>query len=277
MSQHLILRLARKIKMPFVRKGLLRYLFKKRGLRLQQFYSFGHGRFFIYQVNNHFIPNESFTASISYETQLDKCKNESLFAYLPQNGDTIIDLGAGLGEETLYYSHLVGDTGKVISVEANPAVFEVLQKTITLNKLSNVSSLNTAIFSENGTINLSANEPSYEAAFITKDNKGESFAVPASRMDSLIENQKTEVISLLKANIEGAERYIIDTLTAEHVSKIKHIAIACHDFRYLREGNEFYKTKKIVIDFFTKNGFEISTRQTGIDYLDDWIYGTNKF
>lgn len=277
MSNNLILRLARKIKTPFIRKGLLRFLFKKNGLHLQQLYSFNRDRFFIYQVNNHFIPNETFTTFISYETQYDKCRNESLFAYQPQRGDTIIDLGAGLGEETLYYSHLVGNTGKVISVEANPAVFEVLQKTIALNRLKNVSSFNLAIFSENGTTSLSVNEPSYEAAFITKDNKENTITIPASRIDSFLEKQQIEKISLLKANIEGAERYIIDTLSTQQVSKIRHIAIACHDFRYLREGNEFYKTKKLVIDFFTKNGFEISTRQTGIDYLDDWIFGTNKF
>ncbi|HQV59851.1 MAG TPA: FkbM family methyltransferase [Chitinophagaceae bacterium] len=275
MSNNLILRLARKIKIPFIRKGLLRFLFKKNGLHLQQLYSFNHDKFFIYQVNNHFIPNEALTTFISYETQSDKCRNESLFAYQPQEGDTIIDLGAGLGEETLYYSHLVGHTGKVISVEANPAVFEVLQKTITLNGLSNVSSFNMAVFSDNGTTSLSVNDPSYEAAFITKDTK-KAINIPASRMDSFLEKQKIEKISLLKANIEGAERYIIDTLTAQQVSKIRHIAIACHDFRYLREGNDFYKTKKLVIDFFTKNGFEISTRQTGIDYLDDWVFGTNK-
>ncbi|MBK8142713.1 MAG: hypothetical protein IPK57_18205 [Chitinophagaceae bacterium] len=108
------------------------FLFKKNGLELQHIYSFNNDQFFIYGVNNHFIPNESFTAFISYETQLEKCKNESLFTYQPRRGEIVLDLGAVLGEETLYYSQLVGHKGRVLAIEANPAVFEVLKKLLRL-------------------------------------------------------------------------------------------------------------------------------------------------
>ncbi len=276
MNKALLLKIARKINILSIRKRVLGFLFKKNGLELQHIYSFNNDQFFIYGVNNHFIPNESFTAFISYETQLEKCKNESLFAYQPRRGDIVLDLGAGLGEETLYYSQLVGHKGRVLAIEANPAVFEVLKKTIALNKLSNVSIFNMAVFEKNGTINLSAGYPSYEAGSVTKENNRNTVTIPAIRIDSFLEKQKTERIDFLKANIEGAERYIISTLTTMQVSKIRHIAIACHDFRYHREDNEFYKTKELVISFFAKNGFDIQTRQTGIDYLDDWVYGTDK-
>src|SRR5688572_6352577 len=36
--------------------------------------------------------------------------------YLPQAGDTIFDIGAGIGEEAVVFSELVGDEGRVIAI-----------------------------------------------------------------------------------------------------------------------------------------------------------------
>jgi hypothetical protein len=45
------------------------------------------------------------------------------WGYRPRAGDTILDIGAGLGEETLTFSRAVGDQGQVICVEAHPRTF----------------------------------------------------------------------------------------------------------------------------------------------------------
>ena len=277
MSEPFLLKLARKIKISFLRKLLLRYLFKKAQLDLQNFHSFNKGKFFIYQVNNFFIPNESLVDKISYEMQFRKCRNESLFAYVPEKGDTIIDIGAGLGEETIYYSQLAGKTGKVIAVEANPSVFEILNKTILLNKLTNVTSHNIAIYQQKGKVNLAKDSASYEAFYITTEKNNAANNIPAERLDDFLREQKISRIDLLKANIEGGERFVINTLDPEQLLMIRHVAIACHDFRYRKEANEFFKTKELVIQFLRKSGFDIQTRHTDIEYLNDWVYGTNKF
>src|SRR5438132_1032546 len=44
--------------------------------------------------------------------------NYFLYQYLPRGGDTIVDLGAGTGWETLLFSRRVGASGRVISIEA---------------------------------------------------------------------------------------------------------------------------------------------------------------
>ena len=41
----------------------------------------------------------------------------------PQPGDIVLDVGAGTGTEALPLSQLVGDKGKVVSIEAHPATF----------------------------------------------------------------------------------------------------------------------------------------------------------
>src|SRR4051812_39458381 len=43
--------------------------------------------------------------------------------YIPRKGDVIVDVGAGAGWETLFFSRSVGASGRVVSVEAHPGVF----------------------------------------------------------------------------------------------------------------------------------------------------------
>ena len=272
MREESLLRIARKISWRPLRKVILQKLFRRHKLHLQELFSFQNDRFFIFKVNDRYIPNESLVA-VSYETQLEKCRNESLAFYQPAAGDVIVDAGAGLGEETLCYSSLTGPNGKVYAIEANPAVFNILEKTIALNELSNVKSFNLAIYTENSPVQMDEEDPSYEAGYI-KNTPGPR-GIPGMTMANFMISNNITTIDLLKANIEGAERFLVDTITSGQYLNIRHVAIACHDFRFRKEGNSFFKTKEHVIGVLEKNGFIVQTRNTGIEYLDDWVYGSN--
>jgi hypothetical protein len=75
-------------------------------------------------------------------------------------------------------------------------------------------------------------------------------------------------------NIEGAESLLIGSF--EKISKVKHVAISCHDFLYKRSGDKNFKTKKSVIRFLENRNFAATGNKTCIDYADDWIYGSNR-
>lgn len=62
-----------------------------------------------------------------------------LYRYLAIEGDTIVDVGAGTGWETLFFSRSVGMSGRVISIEAHPRVFRCLSKMSAKNRLENVT------------------------------------------------------------------------------------------------------------------------------------------
>jgi FkbM family methyltransferase len=275
-SRNFIERFLRKIKIPLLRKLILGYLFRRHGLRLQDFFSVENDRFHFYKVNDIYLPDESIYWPVSFNSKLDKCKNESLYAYQPGKGDLIIDLGAGLGEESILFSKIVGLYGKVIAIEANPVVFNTLKKTIQWNDLKNVEMFNVAVYRDEGKVSLCSAAASYEETFVMKNNENAKNTIKAIRFDQFIEQQKITEIHLLKVNIEGGERYLIENLSTQQIKMVHHAAIACHDFRYRKEGNEFFRTKEMVIHYFEKNGFEVLTRQTGIDYLDDWVYAKNK-
>jgi len=66
----------------------------------------------------------------------------AITAWLTQTlapGDTVIDIGANVGYDTLLASHLVGPAGRVHAIEASPHVFALLGRNLALNRTANVT------------------------------------------------------------------------------------------------------------------------------------------
>src|SRR2546422_7121505 len=70
----------------------------------------------------------------------------------PQKGDVVIDVGAGRGEDTLAVSQAVGETGRVIAIEAHPVSCEFLKCFCTLNRLTNVTAAEGAAEGQHGVV-----------------------------------------------------------------------------------------------------------------------------
>ena len=76
-------------------------------------------------------------------------EDEILSHFKPNYGDIVVDVGAHIGHYTLIAAKRVGPKGKVISIEADPKNFEILNKNIELNKLNdNVITINCAVSSK---------------------------------------------------------------------------------------------------------------------------------
>jgi FkbM family methyltransferase len=75
--------------------------------------------------------------------------------YRPQLGDTVIDIGAGIGDDALAFSRLVGESGRIIAIEAHPRTYRSLVKTIQANRLTNVIAANAAVSDLEGFIYIS--------------------------------------------------------------------------------------------------------------------------
>src|SRR5262245_36942849 len=75
-------------------------------------------------------------------------EDEIIDKFTPKTGDTVIDVGAHLGVYTIIASRKVGLKGKVISIEADPGNFEILNQNIIINQLENVTALNFAAYSK---------------------------------------------------------------------------------------------------------------------------------
>lgn len=71
--------------------------------------------------------------------------------FKPKVGDVVIDVGAYIGYPyTLKSAKLVGDSGKVISIEPDPRNFRILAMNVESNGLNNTTLLNVAISEKDG-------------------------------------------------------------------------------------------------------------------------------
>lgn len=194
--------------------------------------------------------------------------------YLPKEGDVVIDVGAGVGEELLIFSRLVGNTGKVYAIEAHPETFKALEYNRDKNDFKNTELLNVAISDAPGQIFIADTDDSLANA-VSKEHNRSGFSVEAITIEQLVERFNINRIKFMKVNIEGAEQLLIKGIGSA-ITKIDNMAIATHDFRYKNEGNEFFKTKAIVLDFLRDNNFDWIVHENNNPLVDDYIHAFPK-
>lgn len=193
------------------------------------------------------------------------------YSYFPKRGDIVVDVGAGVGEELMVFSHAVGPKGTVYAIEAHPFTFSVLKHNNEQNGFRNTVLLNCAISDENGFIHIEDSDVSLANRVVYNGDQN-TIKVKAVTIHTLIEEHKIKQIDFLKVNIEGAEQLLIKGIGSS-ISKIRNVAISCHDFRYHQEGVEFFRTKKLVVEYLNDSGFIVKIRNTGRAMYDDYVYG----
>ncbi|NBW35239.1 MAG: FkbM family methyltransferase [Cytophagia bacterium] len=209
----------------------------------------------------------------SYDFLYDQLKKLACFNYLPKSGDVVIDIGAGVGEETIIFSSLVGKSGKVFAVEAHPKTFRALNYLKNVNSLDNVICANVAFSDAEGEVIIEDSNNSLGNSIVQQSSKN-SFQVHAITLDDFVEQNKIERIDFVKMNVEGAEQLIIRGME-KSINRVKNIAISCHDFRYKNGESEFFKTKEIVLKFLKEKKFLITTQNTSKNMVDDYVYAVN--
>jgi FkbM family methyltransferase len=139
--------------------------------------------------------------------------------FTPKQGDIVVDIGAHMGRYTIISAKRVGVNGKVVAIEAHPGNFEMLNRNIKLNQLTNVIPLNYAVYSKETKIKLYL--PDEESGYtmhhsimsdylFTKyqDKTEDKFVeVSANTLDYLLqlEGIKQEEVNWIKIDVEGAE------------------------------------------------------------------------
>jgi FkbM family methyltransferase len=179
--------------------------------------------------------------------------------YQPRPGDTIVDVGAGRGEDVFAFAKAVGPDGRVVAIEPHPVSFHALQKFCSLNRLSNVTALNYACTEQPERLQIET-LPVWESNYVRGGAPSlTSHPVEGLRLDSLLAGRGVERVDFMKMNIEGAERVALpgcrDTLR-----RTRFVCIAAHDFRAARGEGEQFRTLDFVSRFLTEAGFEIRTR-----------------
>ncbi len=190
----------------------------------------------------HPILNPDLYIKTNYEIFFEK--------YKPKKNDCIVELGAGIGSETLYISKLIGDQGSIISVEPFKNVYDLLSHNIKINNLNNVILIKKALYKSKSNIGFSSDPSNWLGGKIKESSEDKVFTFT---LDDLVLDYQLTEINYCKINIEGAEKYI--TSSSLNFFKIcKNLAIECHDFL---PGDE-YKTYNIIKNFLIEKNYQVT-------------------
>src|SRR5919205_919166 len=152
--------------------------------------------------------------------------------FTPKQGDIVVDIGAHMGRYTIISSKRVGTNGKVVAIEAHPGNFEMLNRNIKLNQLTNVIPLNYAVYSKETKVKLYLPEEEsgytiYNTIMSNRAGTEDKFVeVNANTLDYLLQlNQiREEQVNWIKVDVEGAEFEVLKGAT-NVLSKSRDISL----------------------------------------------------
>ncbi|MCL9981731.1 MAG: FkbM family methyltransferase [Erythrobacter sp.] len=136
------------------------------------------------------------------------------------SGMTFIDIGANCGTYTIYGAARVGREGRVIAIEAAPAISALLQETVAMNGAEHwCEVLGCAAGAEPGTLVLhtfasrqGGNTVLPEIADVAREALGETVEtveIPCRTLDDIVAERDLSRIDLIKIDVEGFEREVL--------------------------------------------------------------------
>jgi FkbM family methyltransferase len=159
-----------------------------------------------------------------------------------QEGWTVVDIGAGVGDFTLLAAYHHPET-RVFAYEPFPGSFKLLEKNITQNGLRHAVAYQQAVWSQAGKLllDLSGGEPlqmtSHDRGQV---ESGKIIPVMAVTLMDILKSNQIERIDLLKLDCEGAEYAILMEAPQEALMRIDRIIMEAHDLDEARNHQVLY-------------------------------------
>ncbi len=137
-----------------------------------------------------------------------------------------LDIGSNIGYYTILENKLVGNNGKIISIEPSPLNFECLQKNIKLQANNSIQAFNFAASDKNGKLDFFINSKSNWSKVLEKNEKphsdGKIISVLTKTIDSFLTENNFEKIDFIRMDVEGYEYNIFNGMR-DSLKKFKPI------------------------------------------------------
>jgi len=132
-----------------------------------------------------------------------------------REGETVLDLGAYAGLTSIIFARLVGRSGKVIALEADPVNHRCAAINIEMAShvmaLNNILLLHRAVWSHSdGLLFSSEGAMGSSAVTVTGGNRGNEILIPSTRLDELFDELKLKRVDFVKIDIEGCEVTVLE-------------------------------------------------------------------
>jgi FkbM family methyltransferase len=186
-----------------------------------------------------------------------------LAAYLRSrlgDGDVFVDVGANVGYDTLLASRRVGESGRVVAIEASPTVFDRLLETLRLNGApSNVRTINKAASETAGTLEIYAG-PSHNLGLTTTVRRGAMprvASIEALPLGDLLHGDELARVRLIKIDVEGGEDAVLAGLVGcvDRLPRDAEIAVELSPMWW----RDQQKSAADVLQAFIDRGFHVFT------------------
>jgi FkbM family methyltransferase len=133
------------------------------------------------------------------------CEPEVRKEFNVKEGDIVIDAGANCGMFTVQLAKIVGNKGRVISIEPEKNNIRLLKKNIELNRLKNVDVIEKGCYSKNGEMTFYIADLGTGGHSLLEGNVKRKEIIPVETIDSIIARLKISNVRLIKIDVEGVE------------------------------------------------------------------------
>ena len=175
------------------------------------------------------------------------------YGFTLQPGWTVLDIGAALGEFSLFAAHTV-PACRVFAFEPFPESVSLLMENIRLNDTQGVHVIPEAIAAKSSllSLDLASGEPLQFQSHPESSDGHKQITVNAASLSSLYERLDVADFDLVKMDCEGAEYDILFNTPNAHLRHIHRLVMEYHD-------NVTPYTHNDLVRFLGEQGFKVET------------------
>ncbi len=183
---------------------------------------------------------------------------------LLEEGDVFVDIGANEGYYSVLASKIVGNKGRVIAIEPQQRLWEIIMKNVSINSAYNISLLPFAIGAVEEQIEMVLSPVISSGSSSILKSKRSIFwrkqKAEVKKLDTIIQSLNLSTIKLLKIDIEGFEFFALKSaqFALSHHNLIEHIIVEMHP----KQLQDMGQTPEEIASFLHSFGYEAS----GKDY-----------
>jgi FkbM family methyltransferase len=182
--------------------------------------------------------------SISFFYSFREIFSQEIYKFnSPRKSPIIVDCGSNYGTSIVYFKSLYPEA-RIIGVEADSKIFELLKWNIESRNYQDVTLMNKAVLGNaNGELVRFYNEGADGGRVFAIENSKETVEVESIHLDELL----SEPIDFLKIDIEGAETEVV--LSSNNLKYVPQLFIEYHSFK------DSQQTLSAILEKLTLNGF----------------------
>lgn len=192
--------------------------------------------------------------------------NEEEYKIKGLNPKVIIDVGANIGDSTIYFAKKY-PKAVIYAYEPAKSVFKILSKNLEQNNVGNVQTFQLGVGSKKGSVYFYENSKSGLSSLYLKGDTQKRQKINLVTLSQVIKKHKITSCDLLKIDCEGGEFDILLKLKRNIYSHVKNIVVEYHD-----KITDYQHDKLVAV--LRQNKFKVKIKQHKIENDIGIIYAT---